>query len=73
MIYAAVLTCTQWAIAWLRQLVASLSPWRPRFVPVSVHVGFVVEKVTLGQDFHRDLQFSFDSTMAVHSHILSGG
>jgi hypothetical protein len=43
---------------WLRQLVASLSPQRPGFYPGSVRVGFVVEKVALGQDFLRVLRFS---------------
>jgi hypothetical protein len=32
----------------LMQLVAKLSPWRPRFSPKPVHVGFVVDKMTLG-------------------------
>jgi hypothetical protein len=33
----------------LRRLVAGLSPRRPGFNPGSVHVGFVVDKVALGQ------------------------
>jgi hypothetical protein len=37
---------------WLRWLVvADLSMQRPRFMPSSVHVGFVMEKVELGQVF----------------------
>jgi hypothetical protein len=39
------------AVPWLRQLVAGLSPWRPRFAPGSVHVGFVVDKMAFGQVF----------------------
>jgi hypothetical protein len=39
------------AAPWLWQLVASLSPQRPRFEPRLVRVGFVVDKVTLGQVF----------------------
>jgi hypothetical protein len=35
------------AVPWLRSLVAGLSLLRPR----SIHVGFVVDKVTLGQVF----------------------
>ena len=35
-----------------------LSPRRPRFDPGSVHVGFVVDKVELGQGFLRVLRFS---------------
>jgi hypothetical protein len=40
-----------WAVPWLRRLAAGLSPWRPGFDPGSVHVGFVVDKVALGQGF----------------------
>jgi hypothetical protein len=43
---------------WLRQLVAGLSPWRPGIVLGSVHVGFVVDKVALGQVFSQVLWFS---------------
>jgi hypothetical protein len=39
------------AVPWLRQLATGLPPHRPRFDPGSVHVGFVVEKVALGQVF----------------------
>jgi hypothetical protein len=35
------------AVPWLRLLVAGLSPWRPG----SIHVGFAVDKVALGQVF----------------------
>jgi hypothetical protein len=38
-------------VPWLRRLVAGLSPQRPGFEPWSVHVGFVVDKVALGQVF----------------------
>jgi hypothetical protein len=40
-------------------------PWlrgRPGFDPVSVHVGFVVDKVALGHVFPRVLRFSPVST-----------
>jgi hypothetical protein len=43
---------------WLRRLVACLSPRRLGFDPGSVHVGFVVDKVPLGQVFPRVLRFS---------------
>ena len=46
------------AVPWLRRLVAGLPPRRPGFDPGSVHVGFVVNKVTLGQVFSRVLRFS---------------
>jgi hypothetical protein len=39
------------AVPWLRSLVAGLSPRRPGFAPGSIHVGFVVDKVALGQVF----------------------
>ena len=38
-------------VPWPRQLFASLSPHRPGFNPKSVHVGFLVERVTLGAGF----------------------
>jgi hypothetical protein len=46
------------AVPWLRSLVTGLSPRRPRFAPGSIHVGFVVDKVALGQVFLQVLQFS---------------
>jgi hypothetical protein len=36
---------------WLRQLVAGLSPQRPKFAPRSIHMGFVEDRVALGQGF----------------------
>jgi hypothetical protein len=42
---------------WHRQLVAGLSLQRQEFVPSSVHVAFVVERVALGQVFLKVLQF----------------
>jgi hypothetical protein len=52
------------AVPLLRRLVAGLSPRRPGFTPVSVHVGFVVDKVALGQvssDF-----FGFSLSLSFH-------
>jgi hypothetical protein len=46
------------AVPWLRSLVTGLSPRRPGFAPGSIHVGFVVDKVTLEQVFLRVLRFS---------------
>jgi hypothetical protein len=46
------------AVPWLKRLVAGLSPRRPGFDPGSVHVGFVVDKVALGQVFPGVLLFS---------------
>jgi hypothetical protein len=39
-------------------IVTGLSPWRPGFAPGSFHVGFVVDKVALGQVCLRVLWFS---------------
>jgi hypothetical protein len=47
-----------WAVPWLGRLAAGLPPRRPGFDPGSVHVGFVVDKVTLGQVFLRVLRLS---------------
>jgi hypothetical protein len=44
-------------VPWLRRLVAGLSLRRPGFDPGSVHVGFVVDKVALGQAFLRVVAF----------------
>jgi hypothetical protein len=45
-------------VPWLRRLGAGLSPRRPDFAHWSVHVGFVVDKVALGQVTLRGLLFS---------------
>jgi hypothetical protein len=48
-----------------------LSPRRPG----SIHVGFVVDKVALGQVFLRALRFSpsiYHSTFALQTHIIWG-
>jgi hypothetical protein len=37
------------AVPWLRQLVAGLSMVRPGFIPRLILVGFVVDKVALGE------------------------
>jgi hypothetical protein len=48
----------RWVVPWLRSLVGGLSPRRPGLAPGSIHVGFIVDKVPLGQDFLRVLRFS---------------
>jgi hypothetical protein len=45
------------AVPWLRRLVGGLPPRRPEFDPGSVHMGFVVDKMALGQVFPRVLRF----------------
>jgi hypothetical protein len=46
------------ALQWLKLLVGGLSPRRTGFAPGSIHVGFVVDKVALGQVFLPVLRFS---------------
>jgi hypothetical protein len=46
------------AVPWLRRLAAGLPALSPGFDPGSVHVGFVVDKVAMGQVFPRVLRFS---------------
>jgi hypothetical protein len=46
------------AVPWLRRLVAGLPRRKPGFDPGSVHVGFLVDEVALGQVFPRVLRFS---------------
>jgi hypothetical protein len=54
----------QWAVPWLRRLVVGLSPRRSEFNPGSVHVGFVVDKVALGQVLPE--YFSFPLSASFH-------
>jgi hypothetical protein len=58
-------------VPWLRRLVAGLSPRTPEFDPGSVYVGFVVDKVALGQVFLPVLQFSHVSMIPpmLHTHL----
>jgi hypothetical protein len=63
------------AVPWLRSLVARLSPQRPGFAPGSVHLGFVVDRVALGQVFFpSSLVFpcQYHSTVVLHTHISYG-
>jgi hypothetical protein len=53
------------AVSWLRRLVAGLSPRKPVFDPGSIHVGFVVEKVALGQVFFFEY-FGFPLSISFH-------
>jgi hypothetical protein len=55
--YPCIINIIYGAVPWFRQLVTGLSPRRPEFDPGSVHVGFVVDKLALGQVFPRVLQF----------------
>jgi hypothetical protein len=57
------------AVPWLRRLVAGLSPRRHGFAPELIYVGFVVDKVALGQIFLRVLRFS-PVNMSFHAAAL---
>jgi hypothetical protein len=58
------------AVLWLRRIVTGLTPRRPGFDPGSVHVGFVVEIVALGQVYPRVLRFSPVSLIPPVFHYL---
>jgi hypothetical protein len=48
----------------------------PGFTPGTIHVGFVVDKVALGQFFLRLLRVfpcQYHSTVVLHTHTSSGG
>jgi hypothetical protein len=45
------------SVPWLRRLVSDLSPQRPGFAPGLVSVGFVMDRVALGQGFLWVLRF----------------
>jgi hypothetical protein len=68
-------TCYK-AVPYLRRLVSGFPPRRPGFEPRSGHVGFVVDKVELGQVFSEyfglPCQFSFHRLLHIH-HLLSSG
>jgi hypothetical protein len=63
------------AVPYPRRLVAGFPPWRPGFEPKSSLVGFVVDKVALGQVFSEYFcfrnQFSFDRLLHIHHHLSS--
>jgi hypothetical protein len=46
------------SLQWLRQIVITLETWRYRFNPRPVHMGFLVDRVVLGQVFLQILQSS---------------
>jgi hypothetical protein len=59
------------AVPWLRRLVAGHSPRRSGFAPGSVRMGFVVQKVALGQAFLQVLWFSTASVIPPWLFILT--
>jgi hypothetical protein len=50
-----------WTVPVLKRLVSGFPPRRPGFEPGSSHVGFVVDKVVLGQVFSE--YFSFPANL----------
>jgi hypothetical protein len=64
------------AVPWLRRIVAGFPPRRPGFDSVSGHVGFVVDKVALGQVFFEYFGFPcqslFHQLLHNHHHLSSG-
>jgi hypothetical protein len=62
-----------WVVPWLRGLIAGLSPHIPGFDPSPIHVGFMVNKVTLLQVFLRILRFllstSFHHQRSIFLHL----
>jgi hypothetical protein len=51
-------------VPWLRRLAAGLPGRRPEFDPRSVHVGFLVDKMVLGQGFPE--YFSLPLSISFH-------
>jgi hypothetical protein len=56
------------AMPWLWWSVASLSPWKPVFSPRPVYVGFVMDKVALGQVLLHVVQLS--PSLSFHPHSI---
>jgi hypothetical protein len=63
------------AVPQLRRSVAGFPQWRPGFEPRSGHVGFMIDKIALGQVFSEVLRlplpFSFHRLLQFH-HLSSG-
>jgi hypothetical protein len=64
------------AAPYLKRLVAGFPPWRSGFHPGSGQVGFMVDKVALGQVFSEYFNFpcqsSFHHLLHNHPHLSSG-
>jgi hypothetical protein len=61
-------------VLWLRRLVVGLSPRRHGFNARPLHVGFMVDKVTLGVVSVPVLPFSFVTIILpmLHTHLFVG-
>jgi len=65
------------AMPWLSWLVNGLSLFRTRFILRPVHVGFVVIKLSLGQDLSAYFSFLLSAPfyqyfMLIHSSVIDG-
>jgi hypothetical protein len=60
-------------VEYLTRLFAGFPPRKPGFDPRSGHVGFVVDKVALGQVFYEffDFPHEFSFHRLLHNHHLS--
>jgi hypothetical protein len=68
------LTHCNMAVSQLRGLVAGCPPRRPGFEPRSGHVGFVMDKLALGQVFSEYFGFPWQfSFRLLHAHHISSG
>jgi hypothetical protein len=54
-----------WVVMWLRQIVASISPRGYGFNPTTVHVGFVADKVALGEACSPEY-LGFSLSVSIH-------
>jgi hypothetical protein len=70
-VYLFMVYLTTQALSWLKLLVTGLSPRRPGFALRPDHVGFVVDKVAMGQVSLRVLRFSpvHISPPLLHTHL----
>jgi hypothetical protein len=46
------------AVTWFKPLVTGLRPWMSGFNSMSIHVGFVIDEVELGQALPEDFGFT---------------
>jgi hypothetical protein len=63
------------AASYLRRLVTGFPPRRSGFMPKSYYVGFVVDKMALGQVFSECVGFSYQFSFQrlLYTHYLSSG
>jgi hypothetical protein len=73
---SAIIKCNYRVALQLRRLIAGFPPWQPGFDPRSGYVGFMVDKVALGQVlfeyFGFPCRFLFRRLLHTHHHLSSG-